>query len=133
MFQKIDHIGYAVRDMNAAIEHYAQSCGYTVSSREILKEKNIELAFLNTGETKIELLAGVADPNPISTFIEKHGEGMHHVCYEVGDIVTELARLKALGMTLIDEKPRPGAHGTIIAFIHPKNFFGVLTEPCQYL
>ena len=71
MFQKIDHIGYAVRNMDAAIEHYAKTCGYTVLSREILKERNIELAFLNTGETKIELLAGVADPNPISTFIEK--------------------------------------------------------------
>lgn len=133
MFQKIDHIGYAVRSMDAAIEHYAKACGYTLSSRETLKERNIEIAFLNTGETKIELLAGIAEPNPITTFIEKRGEGLHHVCYEVNDITGELARLQAFGMTLIDEKPRPGAHGTIIAFIHPKNFFGVLTELCQYV
>lgn len=132
MSLKLDHIGYAVKDIVKSIKHYKEVFGIPLVSRETISDRGIEIAFLALNNTKIELLMGINNQNPISTFIEKRGEGLHHVCYEVADIKGELARLKGLGVTLIDETPRNGAHGTMIAFLHPKSFMGVLTELCQY-
>lgn len=129
----LDHIGIAVPNMDKAIAEYQKTFALTVSHRETLQDRGIEIAFLDLEHTKLELLAPASEaPNQISKFLEKRGSGMHHLCYEVTDIKAELARLKGIGVILIDEEPRPGAHGTLIAFLHPSSFGGVLTELCQY-
>ena len=129
---RVDHIGIAVRDLDEAIAHYARTAHTTVTSREIIESQGIELAFLNTAGTKLELLAARTPTSKISSFLNKRGPGLHHICYQVDDIVAELARLAALGCPLIDTAPRTGAHGTRIAFISPTSFLGVLTELCEY-
>ena len=131
MFLGIDHIGYAVIDLEKAIAHYKKIFNLEVTYRELLSSSGIEIAFLDGKNTKIELLQGKNQSNPITTFIAKRGEGLHHICYQVDDIATELVRLQKEGITLIDTTPRPGAHGTSIAFLHPKSFMGVLTELCM--
>ena len=130
---KVNHIGYAVKSIDAAIAHYQTLFDVSVSGREVLTSRGIEIAFLDGENTRIELLQSLEENTPLHRFIEKRGEGLHHVCYEVSDIKSELARIKALGFELIDPVPRPGAHGTMIAFVHPQNFFGVLTEFCEIL
>jgi methylmalonyl-CoA epimerase len=127
----VDHIGIAVADLDAAIALYASTAGTSVTHREKLLDRGVELAFLNTGGTKLELLAPLKDDTPIARFLAKHGPGLHHVCYKVDNIRTEMARLESLGAQLIDTTPRPGASGTIIAFIQPASFSGVLTELCE--
>jgi methylmalonyl-CoA epimerase len=129
---EIDHIGIAVSDLSSAIELYSSSTGAQVTLRESLPENGVELVFLNTGGSKIELLAPLNNTSKIAKFLEKKGPGLHHICYRVNDIVAELARLKAKGASLIDQTPRHGAGGTKIAFIDPKSFMGVLTELCEY-
>lgn len=128
----VDHIGIAVHDIDAAIAHYSLTAGTSVTHREQLVDRGVELAFLNTGGTRLELLMPLRDDTPIARFLAKQGPGLHHVCYKVDDIKAELSRLEKLGAQLIDTVPRPGAHGTIIAFIQPASFFGVLTELCEY-
>ena len=128
----IDHIGIAVTDLDAAIALYASTAGTSVILREKLQDRGIELAFLNTGGTKLELLMPVQGNTPLARFIEKRGPGIHHICYRVDNIETEMARLESLGAKLIDTIPRPGASGTMIAFIEPASFSGVLTELCEY-
>lgn len=128
----IDHIGIAVTDLDAAIALYASTAGTSVTLREKLQDRGIELAFLNTGGTKLELLMPLQGNTPLARFIEKRGPGIHHICYRVDNIETEMARLESLGAKLIDTIPRPGASGTMIAFIEPASFSGVLTELCEY-
>jgi methylmalonyl-CoA epimerase len=128
----IDHIGIAVTDLDAAIALYATTAGTSVTLREKLQDRGIELAFLNTGGTKLELLMPLQENTPLARFIEKRGPGIHHICYRVDNIKTEMARLQSLGAKLIDTSPRPGASGTMIAFIEPASFSGVLTELCEY-
>lgn len=128
----IDHIGIAVTDLDAAIALYASTAGTSVILREKLQDRGIELAFLNTGGTKLELLMPLQGNTPLARFIEKRGPGIHHICYRVDNIETEMARLESLGAKLIDTIPRPGASGTMIAFIEPASFSGVLTELCEY-
>jgi methylmalonyl-CoA/ethylmalonyl-CoA epimerase len=103
-----------------------------VTLREKLQDRGIELAFLNTGGTKLELLMPLQGNTPLARFIEKRGPGIHHICYRVDNIKTEMVRLESLGAKLIDTIPRPGASGTMIAFIEPASFSGVLTELCEY-
>ena len=98
---------------------------------EVVAEQKVKVAFFSVGESRVELLEPTADDSPVAKFLEKNGEGTHHVAYEVDDLVATLARLKAAGVRLIDEVPRCGAHGTRIAFLHPKASGGVLTELCQ--
>jgi methylmalonyl-CoA epimerase len=129
---EVDHIGIAVTDLEAAIAFYASAAHTTVTLRESLAQQGVELAFLNTGGTKLELLAPLNTTSTLSKFIAKHGPGLHHVCYRVADIHGELARLAAMGLQLIDHAPRHGAGGTRIAFISPSSFLGVLTELCEY-
>ena len=129
---KVDHIGVAVTDLNQAIELYAQTAGTEVTLRETLPAQGVELAFLSTGGSKLELLAPLNDQCTLARFLAKRGPGLHHICYEVSDITAELARLSAQGCNLIDSSPRHGAGGTKIAFISPASFLGVLTELCEY-
>jgi methylmalonyl-CoA epimerase len=128
----VDHIGIAVPDLDAAIARYASTAGASVTLREKLVDRGVELAFLNTGGTKLELLMPLRDDTPIAKFLAKRGPGLHHVCYKVENIQQEMKRLQQLGAHLIDTTPRPGASGTIIAFLEPQSFSGVLTELCEY-
>jgi len=128
----IDHIGIAVANLDEAIAFYEQKLGATVSLRETIEASGVELAFINTGESKVELLAPTRSDAVIGKFLASHGAGLHHICYRVADIRRELARLASEGCSLIDTVPRPGAAHTEIAFISPKSFMGVLTELVEY-
>lgn len=127
----VDHVGIAVSNLEDSIGYYQSTFGFSLIHRETLIDRGIELAFLSTGNTKLELLMGIGTDDAISKFIAKRGEGLHHICYIVGDINMELNKLKALGLNLIDQQARPGAMNTMVAFIHPKSCGGVLTELCQ--
>lgn len=128
----IEHVGIAVANMDEAIALYASHAGTSVTLREKLEPQGVELAFLNTGGSKVELLAALRPDTPIGRYLAKRGPGLHHICYQVSDIKAEMARLAALGATLIDKEPRSGAAGSKIAFISPDSFSGVLTELCEY-
>jgi methylmalonyl-CoA/ethylmalonyl-CoA epimerase len=124
----VDHIGIAVTDLDQAIAHYSALAHTSVLLREKLASQGVELAFLSTGGTKVELLAPLGEDSKIARFLQKRGPGLHHICYQVSDIEAELHRLTTLGLTLIDSTPRPGAFGSRIAFIAPQSCQGVLTE-----
>lgn len=127
----LDHIGYAVTNLDESIAFYRDTFGFELESREEIASQQVEVAFLTLRNTKIELLAPTAETSTLSKFLSKRGPGIHHVCYRVADIEKSLAELKAKGIELIDQVPRPGAHNTQIAFLHPKSTEGVLTELCQ--
>ena len=131
MLKKINHLGIAVKSLDASIPFYRDQLGMTFEGTEEVAEQKVKVAFLQIGESRIELLEPTAEDSPIAKFLEKKGEGVHHTAYEVDDIETALADLKAKGIRLIDETPRRGAHNSLIAFIHPKATGGVLTEICQ--
>lgn len=131
MTKKINHIGVAVRSIEAATPFYRDVLGMVFEGTEVVAEQKVKVAFFAVGESRVELLEPTADDSPVAKFLEKNGEGTHHVAYEVDDLVATLAKLKAAGVRLIDEVPRCGAHGTRIAFLHPKASGGVLTELCQ--
>jgi methylmalonyl-CoA/ethylmalonyl-CoA epimerase len=128
---QIDHIGIAVTDLDAAIALYSKASHTEVTLREKLPAQGVDLAFLNTGGAKLELLAPISESSTLAKFISRRGPGLHHICYRVPDISAELKRLAADGFTLIDNTPRPGAGGSKIAFISPSSWFGVLTELCE--
>ncbi len=132
MIKKIAHLGVAVKDLEAALRFYADVLGLESSGEEEVPSQKVKTAFLPVGDTTIELLQSTDPDGPIAKAIEKRGEGIHHIAYEVEDIEAALADLKAKGVRLIDETPRPGAHGTSVAFIHPKAGLGVLIELCEY-
>ncbi|NTV50152.1 MAG: methylmalonyl-CoA epimerase [Geobacteraceae bacterium] len=131
MLTKINHIGIAVKSLNDAIPFYRDCLGMAFSGIEEVAEQKVRVAMLQVGESMIELLEPTSDESPVARFIEKNGAGIHHIAYEVADIEVAIAKLLADGARMIDEKPRHGAHGTRIAFIHPKSSGGVLTELCQ--
>ena len=131
MTKKINHIGIAVRSIDASVPFYRDTLGMAFEGTEVVAEQKVKVAFLAVGESRIELLEPTAEDSPVAKFLEKNGEGTHHVAYEVANIEGVLADLKAKGVRLIDEAPRNGAHGTRIAFLHPKATGGVLTEICQ--
>lgn len=130
----LDHIGVAVSNLDRSIKKYHDDFGFMLDSREILHHLEVEVAFLALPNTKIELIMPTpGSKNPLVKFLSTHGEGLHHLCYEVSDIRAELASLKQKGYQLIDEEPRQGANGSIIAFVHPESVSGhVLTELCEY-
>lgn len=132
MNYEIDHIGIAVLDLEAAIAEYGKSFGLAVELREDIPTQGVRLAFLKTHLARIELLAPTSESSALKKFLDARGPGLHHICYRVDDIRTELAALEAKGLKLIDKIPRHGAKNTEIAFIHPKSCGGVLTELCQY-
>lgn len=127
----IEHIGIAVRSLNDAIPFYEKVLGLKCYNIEEVKEQKVKTAFFMVGQTKIELLESTDPEGPIGKFIEKKGEGIHHIAFAVNDIENQLKEAEANGVTLIDKAPRKGAEGLDIAFIHPKSTFGVLTEFCE--
>lgn len=131
MVGKINHVGIAVKSIEAATPFYRDVLGMHYEGCEVVTEQKVRVAFFSVGESRIELLEPTADDSPVAKFLEKNGEGVHHLAYEVADLQRALESLKAQNMRLIDETPRCGAHGTQIAFLHPKASGGVLTELCQ--
>ena len=131
MTKKINHIGIAVNSIEASIAFYRDTLGMVFEGDEVVAEQKVKVAFLAVGASRIELLEPTADDSPVAKFLAKNGEGVHHIAYEVADLGAALADLKRDGVRLIDETPRSGAHGTSIAFLHPKATGGVLTELCQ--
>lgn len=131
MLTKINHIGIAVQSLTDAVPFYRDNLGMAFMGTEEVAEQKVTVAFLQIGESKIELLEPTADDSPVAKFIEKNGAGIHHIAYEVEDIEAAIAKLTADGARMIDSVPRNGAHGARIAFIHPKTSRGVLTELCQ--
>lgn len=131
MLTKINHIGIAVRSLDETVPFYRDSLGMAFAGIEEIAEQKVRVAMLHIGESMIELLEPTAEDSPVARFIEKNGAGIHHIAYEVTDIEAAITALRAAGSRMIDEKPRHGAHGTRIAFIHPKSSHGVLTELCQ--
>lgn len=128
---KINHIGIAVPSIDATLPFYRDQLGMACLGIEEVAEQKVKVAMLSIGESKIELLEPTAEDSPVARFLEKSGQGIHHIAYEVTDIEVAIASLLADGARMIDEKPRQGAHGTRIAFLHPKSSHGVLTELCQ--
>jgi methylmalonyl-CoA/ethylmalonyl-CoA epimerase len=130
---KVEHIGIAVKDLAASNKLFAKLLGVAHYKEEIVESEKVNTSFFKAGQTKIELIAGLDEENPISKFITKNGEGIHHIAYAVDDIRAEIKRLKAEGFIFIDEEPKKGADNKLICFLHPKSTNGVLIELCQEL
>ncbi|MDP2945668.1 MAG: methylmalonyl-CoA epimerase [Atribacterota bacterium] len=128
MIEKIDHIGIAVRSIKKTSELLSNILGLKVAGEEIVEEQKVKVAFLPLGDSELELLESTSPEGPIAEFIEKKGEGLQHIAFRVDNIEKALEKLKKEGVSLIDEKPRYGAGGAKIAFLHPKGTNGVLIE-----
>jgi methylmalonyl-CoA epimerase len=131
VFGRIDHIGVAVADLDAALALHQQTYGMAVGCRETVHAQGVEAVLLNVGDGHVELLAPLGDDTPVGRFLERRGPGLHHVAYAVDDIDAALDRLRAQGLQLIDEAPRIGIGGARVAFVHPSATGGVLTELVQ--
>jgi methylmalonyl-CoA epimerase len=127
----IDHVAVVVKDLEAAIELYTQTLGFSLVYRETVTDQGVEAVGVRTGDAVIELLRPLSEQSAIAKYRGEAATKLHHTAYRVRDIRGELARLKAAGVRLIDEEPRKGAHGNTIAFLHPKSTGGVLIELCQ--
>lgn len=128
MIKKVDHIGIAVSNLEEALKLYTDVLGLNLADTEIVEEQKVKVAFLPIGDTEIELLEPTDPDSPIAKFIEKRGQGIQHIAFRVDDIEKAIKEMKDKGMRMIDEKPRYGAGGANIAFIHPKSTQGVLIE-----
>ena len=124
----LDHIGIAVSDLGEALRFYRDALGLEVESPEEVPSQRVRAHFIPAGESALELLEATDDTSPIAKYTAKRGPGLHHITLRVDDIVAALATLKQRGVRLIDEAPRPGAHGSLVAFIHPSSAHGVLVE-----
>lgn len=131
MITHIEHIGIAVKSLEEAIPYYEKVLGLKCYNIEEVADQKVKTAFFMVGQTKIELLESTSPEGTIAKFIEKKGEGVHHIAFASDNIENELAHAKAEGVRLIDEAPRGGAEGLSIAFLHPKSTMGVLTEFCE--
>lgn len=129
---RLDHIGVAVRDADAAARFYTEVLGLEESGRETVATQGIKIVFVPAGDSRVELLEPLGPESSVARFLETRGEGLHHVAFAVDDIEAALARAKAAGYDLIDAKPRVGAGGARIAFLHPKGLRGVLVELCEH-
>jgi methylmalonyl-CoA/ethylmalonyl-CoA epimerase len=129
--QKVEHIGIAVKDLELSIRLFEQLLNTPCYKTEQVDSEQVTTAFFQKGNTKIELLQGSAPDSVITRYIEKKGEGMHHIAFEVEDIYAEMQRLSAAGFTLLSETPKPGADNKLICFLHPKGTNGVLIELCM--
>ena len=127
----LDHIGIAVSDLAASLALYRDVLGLEVAAPEVVPSQRVRVHFISTGEASLELLEATGPDSPIAKYVAKRGPGLHHVALRVDDIRAALAHLKARGVRLIDEAPRPGAHGALVAFIHPSAAQGVLVELVQ--
>ena len=128
---KIDHIGIAVKSIDEAKDLYSGLLGLSQNGSETVAEQKVTTAFFPVGDTEVELLESTSPDGPIAKYIEKKGEGIQHIAFRVENIEEALSELKAKGVQLINEKPRRGAGGAKIAFLHPKSTFGVLIELCE--
>lgn len=128
---KVDHIGVAVKSIDEAKKLYSDLLGLNHAGSETVQEQKVTTAFFPVGDTEVELLESTSPDGPIAKYLEKRGEGVQHIAFRVENIEEALAELKAKGVQLIDEKPRKGAGGAKIAFLHPKSTYGVLVELCE--
>jgi methylmalonyl-CoA/ethylmalonyl-CoA epimerase len=129
--QKVEHIGIAVKSLADSVSLFEKLLGSKCYKTEQVKTEGVNTAFFRSGETKIELLESTDPGGVIAKFIEKKGEGLHHIAFDVGDIEAEMKRLKNEGFVLLSEAPKPGADNKLVCFLHPKNTNGVLIELCQ--
>lgn len=132
MLKKLDHIGIAVADLTAAVEKYRNIIGKEVAEKEHVEEQKVSTAFFPLGETRLELLQGTESDSPIAKFVARKGEGVHHLCFEVTDLLAEKRKMTRSGLQFIENIPETGAGGTKVAFIHPKSTGGVLIELVEY-
>lgn len=130
--KRIAHLGIAIKDLDAGKNLYGKNLGLALKGDEVVESQKVKVSFIGVGESNLELLLPTADDSPVAKFLENKGEGFHHLALEVEDLAGALEELKAAGVKLIDEKPREGAHGALVAFIHPKATYGLLLELCQY-
>ena len=131
LLTEIDHVAIAVRDLEAAVDYHRRAFGATVEHRETVEPDGVEEALLAVADSYIQLISPTRNDSPVARFIERRGEGLHHVGYRVADCAAALAAMVAAGATPIDREPRPGSRGTTIAFVHPKGSFGTLIELVQ--
>ena len=131
MFARVDHIGVAVEDLEAAIALHEDAYGMALVHREVVDDQGVEAVLLDVGENHVELLRPLAEESPVGRFLANRGPGLHHVAYQVTDVQAVLADLRARGLQLIDETPRAGIRGSRVAFLHPAACGGVLTEIVQ--
>ena len=124
----LDHIGIAVAELSEALKFYKDALGLEIEAPEDVASQRVRAHFIPAGEAALELLEATADDSPIAKYVVKRGPGLHHITLRVDDILAALAELKAKGVRLIDESPREGAHGSLVAFIHPSSAHGVLVE-----
>ena len=129
--KSVNHIGIAVRSIEQQRPFYEQQLGAQFEHIEDVPSQKVRVAFFRIGDIRLELLEPIDPASPVQAFLDKRGEGLHHVAFTVDDIKARIAELKESGLRMIDETPRPGAHHMQIAFIHPKSTFGVLTELCE--
>jgi methylmalonyl-CoA/ethylmalonyl-CoA epimerase len=132
MFTHVDHLGFAVRDIEEAVEFYSRAFDVVEWERIAMPERHMAVAATRVGDTLLELIAPTSDEAAFGKFLRERGPGIHHIAYRVDDIVAALADVKARGVQLIDEQPRPGMHKTLTAFLHPKSTMGVLVELVQH-
>lgn len=128
---KIEHIGIAVKDIEKATETYSKLLNQTPYKTEAVESENVITTFFKTGENKIELLEATSEESAIHKFIEKKGEGIHHIAFDVDDIYAEMERLSKEGFVVLNEQPKKGADNKLVCFLHPKSVNGVLIELCQ--
>jgi methylmalonyl-CoA/ethylmalonyl-CoA epimerase len=131
MYNKIDHIGIAVKSIEPVKDFFYTVFGIIPDYEEIIEDQKVKIVGFKVGNSITEFLEPIGTDSPISSFLEKRGEGLHHICYGVNDIQEVLTKMKSQGIKLIDEEPRLGADGKKIAFVHPKSFFNVLLELSQ--
>jgi methylmalonyl-CoA/ethylmalonyl-CoA epimerase len=131
LLTEIDHVAIAVKDLEAAIAYYRDTFGAEVDHREVVESDGVEEALLKVADSYVQLLTPTNDSSPVAKYLEKKGEGLHHVGYRVADCAAALDAVKAQGGRVIDEAPRPGSRGTTVAFVHPKGAFGTLIELVQ--
>jgi methylmalonyl-CoA epimerase len=124
----LDHVGIAVADLQQALAFYKDALGLEIQTPEEVASQRVRAHFIPAGASALELLEATADDSPIATFVARRGPGLHHITLRVDDIRAALAQLKAKGVRLIDDEPREGAHGSLVAFIHPSSAHGVLVE-----
>ena len=131
MFNKVSHIGIAVKDLQVSMELFSKLFGKQPDRLEDVPDQKVKTAIFAVGSSSIELMQGTDSSSPVMRFLEKRGEGVHHLSFVVDDIEQELVRLKGAGFQLVDERPRVGADGYLVAFLHPQSTNGVLVEICQ--
>ena len=130
MIHKIDHLGIVVRSIDEAIKYYEKVLGLLCKGREEIPLQKVRMAFFLVGDVRLELLEPTSADSPVAKYLEKHGEGLHHVAFATDDIIGQLQQAKQAGCNLLNEAPVEGAGGKLVAFLHPKSTHGVLTEFC---